>query len=272
MFGDDGNSMRLALQLCCTGAIAVALVIPSVAWSQNQAATIASHSVLDEVLSGFSGQGTFPELLAKLGVEIRPGGIIGLEAGPPSDKQITVSLEGATTVRQVLTALCAAEQAHRFVLAADRRIVNVLLTRPDQVSELLAFQVAAFDMSLDAWPMNWYSRIPEFGTDIQRMLADYYRPAQRMKDLGGANLETNLHPPNVDLHLKNVTILQILNALGTKELDWASHEDATAPRSRGVSVVEFPLGWEVQLPPSKSLPFNVWMRSVFRMFPPSGHS
>jgi hypothetical protein len=257
----------LLTRLCGVSVALMTILLPLV---EGQTAQNESPSVLDKEVSSFSRRGTFEQLLIGLAVHVRPLGIIGLEStSSPPGRQITVSLNAPTTVREILTQLCAADGGHRFTLAHDPRIANVLLIEPDKLTKILDTNVPRFDMSVNAWPINWYSYLTQFSPEAYKVLKAYYLQQSAPVESSGAgsNMETDVRPPHIELHLKNVTILGILNSLGAKELDWALKENAVVSPS-GVTYIKFPLGWRARLRPIADLPVDIWIKSVLGPFPP----
>jgi hypothetical protein len=129
-------------------------------------------------------------------------------------------------------------------------------------------RLTRFDMTIDEFPMNWYRHIPEFSTNIQRVLEKYYTEHQApVKDHGkGVNMTTNVKPRHLELHLSNVTILDVLNFIAAKQFDWAREQNESESK-KGIYYPVYPVGWQVDTRPNRNLPLRHWTNSVFSNFP-----
>ena len=79
----------------------------------------------------------------------------------------------------------------------------------------------------------------------------------------GANMTTNVLPPRVEIHLKEKTVMEVLNAISEWTLARASAGDLALPQ--GVTL--WPQGWKSDVLPAHLSPLNGWSRSIFSAFP-----
>jgi hypothetical protein len=184
--------------------------------------------------------------------------------------------EDGATVGEILGRMCAVGKRYKVSLTTDPRLVNVLPIHPsDEVKRLLELRLPRFDMSVDAWPSNWFMQVPDFSAEVRSRLENYYNQwphPPSPSGFPGVNLETDRQPPHLELHLRNVTVKDVLNALASRYLDWADSENAAmAQRGGAVTYPVFALGWELRLPETDQIPINVWIHSVFGTFPESQH-
>jgi len=224
----------------------------------------------------FTVQGTFEQILARIAVEMRPFGVFGfVPDSAHGEAQLLVS-EGEV-VGDLLNRLCAREGRYRVSATKYRRVVNVLpIHPPDDVNRLLDLRLPRVDISTDTWPENWYMYLPDYCPEVRVFLENYYHARPHPPAPGGspgANMETDRGPPHLDLHLKNVTVQEVLNALASKYNDWAAAENAPPPGREAppVTYPAFALGWELRLPDTTGVQLNGWLHSVFTTFPESTH-
>ncbi|HEX4811039.1 MAG TPA: hypothetical protein VH325_19020 [Bryobacteraceae bacterium] len=230
------------------------------------------RSLLDLDVHSFSSTGVFDEILERFAVEIRPTGVIGFKRATTSNPNVTISIQGGTTVEDVLKKLCAADGRYKFVASQDPRVIDILPVSPAPEDRLLELRLPQFDMSTDAWSDNWYQELPDFSAAVRAELVQYYgehRTLPQPSGLGGANMQTDKQPPHIDLHLKNVTVRDVLNALASKGLDWAARENESnrAASRNGVYYPVFSEGWQLKIPNANDLPIENWIHSVFVRFP-----
>lgn len=269
LLGRNGYAMTPDLRTLAFSLACLAAVCPFPA-AAGQTPETSRPSLLDLKIDRFSAAGSLTEVLAKLAVAIRPVGVIGVADDGAAGRSIKVDVEGPATVKAILAQICPADGHCKVVAASDPRIVNVIPLDGGPLSEILSMKLTHFDMSINDQPQNWYRHIPDLAPELRKALEAYYsQQGPPNEDSGvGAQFQTDVPPPHVELHVSDVTILDILNALASKDLDSVYRQNST-PAPSGISYMAFASGWEMKLPPTQGLSFRVWLSEVFGSFPPS---
>jgi hypothetical protein len=166
--------------------------------------------------------------------------LIGFERFPhrrnESETKLSLSLSNAT-VEEILTALCKNDSRYVYAIS-DSRVIQV---HPRNSStdppDLLNLPVHDFSVEETMTPAAVISRIGELAPELSSYLADkkrdYYAQRGILPSSPGALMHGNMDP-QLKIHLRDVTVRQILNAIvsysyelyETAKPDWTGNKQA----------------------------------------------
>jgi hypothetical protein len=228
------------------------------------------ETVLDDAhvasVTQFQERGSFEDVLSKLAVQIRPVVLVGFLKAEGSGQKITVSVDHAT-VGDVLRRMCLQDKRYRIVTGTSPHVVNILPQEPgSRGMELLRVRLAQFDMVTDDWPQNLHMRVVEFSPSLSAYLHKWYQlesPLKAPAGSPGANMAGTVSPPRVEIHLKNASVLEVMNAVSEWTLRLSSAKDGSVPPDMTI----WPVGWRCQIPQTDQFTFEFWSHAIFSAFP-----
>lgn len=144
------------------------------------------------------------------------------------------------TVAQILLRLCAEDPRYAFEVMSDSRIVNVYLTSArSDARNLLNVHVSQFDVDGYVHPQTLIRSIdryaPELGDYLNEKLREQWVRTGPPGAFLGSVLSGDAPVPKVSIHLRDLTIREILNAI---VLYTSDHRDALG--------FSFPLSWKYE--------------------------
>jgi hypothetical protein len=209
----------------------------------------------------------FSEALTQLAQAQHRDLLIGFEKADGADARVTVSYEGAP-VDEIVRAMCLQDGRYTYSIAPDARVLHVFPVHPNPLLKgLLDLRLSRVDISTDGWPYSLMTKLPDLVPPVRDYLAAVYRQITSLKEqpaLPGFSMSTDVRPPHIELHLSNLTVRDLLDALALKSLEAApSYDRQVAP---GVTILTMqPTGWKCELPPG-DMPEKLWMQSVCKPF------
>ncbi len=245
-----GIRLTVALALCCP--------------LDAQPATVPDDA-LSTPVTQFEARGSFEDVLSKLAVQLRTDVLVGFLKAEGNDQKIAVSVDHGT-IGDVLGRMCLQDTRYRIVAGTSPHIVNVLPQNPgSRGMELLRVRLTQFDMVTADWPQNLHMRVVEFSPELSAYLRKWYRLGSTQEPAGspGANMTGTVSPPRVEIHIKNATILEVMNAVSEWTLRLSSSRDGSV--QKGVTLWTF--GWRCQIPQTDQSTFEFWSHAIFSAFP-----
>ena len=144
------------------------------------------------------------------------------------------------TLGQILQRLCGEDPRYAFEVISDSRIVNVYLTSArSDARNLLNIRVRRFDVDGDVYPQTLIRSIDRYAPELREYLDEKRREHWARTGPPGAFpgsvLSGDAPVPRVSIHLRDLTIREILNAI---VLYTSDHRDALG--------FAFPLSWKYE--------------------------
>jgi len=206
------SALRCALTLCL-------IVSASVARASQKCCE--ETSVLDITIQGLKLDNvTVEEALIALLDRNRSRLLIGFEEVPHppqgESKRISLQVESAT-MREVLERLCKADPRYEFK-AVSAQIINVYPKgRGSDPFGLMDMKIRDFVFQGRAFPHTLLETISNLAPELREFLNTKAEEwANKVGSRGGSPgslLTGNVPPPEIELHLKDVTVRGILNAV-----------------------------------------------------------
>ena len=218
------------------------------------------------IVKDFYKSGTFFDVVATLVAQIQPGIAVGFAKADGPDPKVTISTQDVT-LGEIINQMILQDNRYRVVTDQTLSVPHIVPRDDDARSmQLLKLRIQRFDIVTDDWPNNLLMRIPEFSPEIATYLGNWYARESRItKPLGspGANMTTDVPPPHVEIHLRDVTVMQVLDALADWNYGLMAGKKGTVPK--GVTV--WPLGWKCEVPEPDESSLNYWLHLIFSRFP-----
>lgn len=144
------------------------------------------------------------------------------------------------TVGQILQRLCGEDPRYAFEVMSDSRIVNVYLTSARRdARNLLNVRISRFDVDGYVYPQTLIKSIDRYAPELREYLDEKRREHWARTGPPGAFpgsvLSGDAPVPKVSIHLRDLTIREILNAI---VLYTSDHRNALG--------FSFPLGWKYE--------------------------
>jgi hypothetical protein len=144
------------------------------------------------------------------------------------------------TVGQILQRLCGEDPRYAFEVMNDSRIVNVYLTNArSDPRNLLNVRVSRFDVDGHVHPQTLIRSIdryaPELGDYLDQKRREHWARTGLPRAFPGSVLSGDAPAPKVSIHLRDLTIREILNAI---VLYTSDHRHALG--------FSFPLSWKYE--------------------------
>jgi hypothetical protein len=208
-------------------------------------------------IDSFSATGPTGEVLRDLLESGKFRGVLGFENLGPAEP--IAILSPGPDVGAVLGAIVIQDRRYRVVEVENEDLVEIIAADARAPGhEILEHRIANFDLEADDWPSNilvgkldWYSH------DLNDYLTQAFAAGGGIRQSGSpaSILSGNIRPPHLSLHLKNVTIREILNAVSLLSLRMSR-----AGRTPGV----YPMSWEFRYRSPTGLYYSEWLREIFR--------
>ncbi|HXJ93049.1 MAG TPA: hypothetical protein VMT20_09220 [Terriglobia bacterium] len=175
--------------------------------------------------------------------------IIGFERMPhlPGEKggPISVALTGGT-VGQIVQRLCEADPRYEYEVLEGAMVVVRPQNATTDPSDLLNLEIQTYTIDAkvgagEAIEHVWEDA-PELRSLLRRKLEERAKRTGESSGFPGSIMSGNMPPPRFTLHLHNVTVRQILDAISLKSVDMFRQGPDYGPN--GMPLKMAPTGWE----------------------------
>jgi hypothetical protein len=209
----------------------------------------------------------FSDVLEQLAQAQHRDLLIGFEKADGVDARVTISYDAAPA-DEIVKAMCLQDGRYTYSMAANGRILHVFPVHPNPLLRgLLDMKLQQVDIDVHLWTDLVFTHLPDLVPPAREYLAEVYGRITSLKEQPpplGVSSSTNLQPPRIELHLRDLTVRDLLDAFALKSLEFARMRDETV--APGVTLpASKPAGWKCELPPG-DMPEQYWMQSVCKPF------
>ena len=162
--------------------------------------------------------------------------------------------------------MCLQDSRYTYSIAANGRILHVFPVHPNPLLRgLLDLKLQKVDISADLWPYALFSGMATFAPPVGEYLASAYKRTTSLKEQpvpsgAFASMYSNAKPHHIELHLRDVTVRDLLDAFSLKSFEVAPTYDIN--EGSGVTRLVFqPYNWRCEIPPA-NLPETSWLQRV----------
>jgi hypothetical protein len=224
-------------------------------------------SPLSTPVERFEETGTFEQVLRQLAIRLRPDAVIGFVKTNGLEPRVSVRVDHVL-VGEILAMMCSQDTRYKAVDSHTPHVINVVPATADTqqlLMGLLSLHVDHFDVSTEDWPENVFRRLSEFSLQVREYLTARYAELRASKEPLGSpmiKMNTNVPPPHIEIHLRDKSVMEVLDAISEWILARGSANDLSLPPGSKL----WPQGWKCRTP-SSDLPFDAWSSSICGAFP-----
>ncbi len=175
--------------------------------------------------------------------------VIGFERLPHSASEqggsISIALTNAT-VGQVIQRLCQADARYEYDVIEGKMLAVHPQNSATEPDDLLNIQVRDYKLDANIGADQAIEHIdqdaPELRTFLREKLDEWTRRTGKSLGFPGSIMSGNMPAPRLTLHLHDVTVRQILDAISLKSIEMFQQGPAYSPK--GMPLKTAPTGWE----------------------------